>query len=172
MRQNLVVTAMALALSASAWSAPIPSGTYTGTSTALSPSADGKAFTVEVSQEDGHTVARVISLKPGENYYEEWVWDDTTLTVKQHTFVPGYQRPDHQIHQEVSQYRATINGGNYHIECTDRASNNCDMGLDSRCFWTIAATADGFTCEAWGPADRNQAGKPVKLQTLTFTCVK
>ena len=172
MRQRLTITAMALALSASAWSAPIPSGKYVGTSTALSPSADGKAFTVEVRQDGDYHLAKVISLQPGENYYEEWVWDDTTLTVKQHTFVPGNQRADYQIHQEVSQFAATINGGNYHLNCADRGLNDCDMGLDSRCFWTIAVTADGFTCEAWGPVDRNQAGNPIKLQTLTFQRVK
>jgi hypothetical protein len=46
------------------------------------------------------------------------------------------------------------------------------MGLDARCFWTLATTADGFTCEAWGPADRNVAGNPIQLQTLAFKRVQ
>lgn len=172
MRQHLVLPTMALALSASAWSAPIPSGQYLGTSTALNPTANGQTFAAEVGQEGGYNNAKVITLQSPENYYEEWVWDDITLAVKQHTFVPGNQRPDHRMHEEVSQYGATISHGSYHINCTDLGLNDCDMGLDSRCFWTITATADGFLCETWGPLDRHEPGVPVKLQTLRFKRAK
>ena len=76
------------------------------------------------------------------------------------------------MQEEVTQYGATISNGGYHINCADLGLNDCEMGLDARCFWTIAATADGFLCEAWGPVDRRQPGDPVKLQTLTFTRAK
>jgi hypothetical protein len=168
MRQHLIITTTALALTVSAWSASLSSGQYIGTSTARDPSVDGKSFAAEVGQERDTNFMKLVSLQPGENYYEEWVWDNTNLTVKQHTFIPGSQRLDHSIKHEVTQYGATISGGSYHIDCADRGLNDCDMGLDSRCFWTLTATADGFIWETWGPADQNAADNPIKLQTLTF----
>lgn len=168
MRLHWVVTIFALGLSMSAENAPGLAGRYVGTGTASRPAVDRKSWAAEVSQEGPRTYARIISLRPGENYFEEWIWDDTTLLVRQHTFIPGNQRPDFQIHQEVSQFTATLNGGRYHIDCRDREANDCAMGLDARCYWTINPTTEGFTCEAWGPLDRSQAGDPIRLCTLVF----
>lgn len=163
MRKNWMI-AWALFAAASAWgSAPEP-GRYTASCTGTEGSRTARTFTADVDRREGRTFARLVSQRPGENYYEDWIWTDDELFVKQHLFVPGPLRDDLEIHQEVCQFSARADGGRYHIHCQDPTGPDCDMGFDPRSYWVLSTGGSGFSWVQWGPS----ATGIIPLQRLEF----
>jgi hypothetical protein len=172
MNKRLLILSAALAISAGAQSADLSPGIYAGTCTDLLAASGNSAYMAEVSQVMGQNRARLICKEPGRNYYEDWVWDDATLTVTRHLFIPGNQRPDGRMHQELEILRAANAGGRYQVLPSDPASEYCGMGLHPGSYLTVALTADGFKCETWDPRETGQQANAMLLRTLAFKRIR
>lgn len=172
MNNRLLILSAALVLSASARSADLSPGIYAGTGTDLLAAAGSGAYTAEVSRVLGQNRARLICQTSGGNCYEDWVWDAATLTVTKHLIIPGSQRPDGRMHQELEVLRASSTGGRYQVLCSDPASEDCGMGLRPGSYLTIALTAEGFRCESWDPRETSRQASAAPLRTLTFTRIR
>lgn len=168
MNKRLLILSAALVLAASARSAEVAPGIYTGTGTDLLAASGNGPYTAQVSQVMGQHRARFICQNPGENCYEDWVWDDARLTVTRHTILPGSQRPDGRMHQELDVLMASKAGGSYQVLPSDPASGYCGLGLHPGAYLTIALTADGFTCETWDPRGMAPPTQAALLRTLAF----
>jgi hypothetical protein len=171
MNKRLLILSAVLAISAGAQSADLSPGIYTGTCTDLL-SSGNIAYTAEVSKIMGQNHARLICHQSGGNIYEDWVWDEATLTVTRHIFTPGNQRPDGRMHQEIEILRASNNGGRYQVLPPDPASAYCGLGLHPSSYLTIALSADGFKCETWDPRETGQQANAMLLRTLAFQRIR
>jgi len=169
MNKHLLILSAVLVLAASARSAEVAPGIYTGTGTDLLAASGSVPYTAEVSQVLDQHRARLICRNPGENCYEDWVWDDARLTVTRHTIIPGSQRPDGRMHEELDILTASKAGARYQVLPSDPASGYCGLGLHPGAYLTITLTADGFTCETWDPRGLVQPAQAALLRTFAFT---
>lgn len=146
----------------------VPVGFYTGTRIGSAASGAGIPFQAEVVQVRGRNHARLICSQPGDNCYEDWVWDDRSLSVTRHTFIPGNRMPDRRMREEVAQLRGYLSGGRYRLVSLDQEGTDCGMGLPAGSYLTIATTADGFRCEVWQRLTTPQPGQMVLSQAFDF----
>lgn len=137
----VLAVAVALAVPALAWSAPM-TGKYSGSFTfSVDPSLSGKPTTADVKSEGNKTTATVVT----EGSKEVWTWDDKTLNQKE------YDKGG----KVVQEYTATLQGDKFTINCKDKAKNDCDAGIDSRNYWQVKTTPETITYLVYGvPRDK------------------
>lgn len=153
------VITLSVFLSAKAWGGPVQPGTYAGSVTSVFPGLNGQIWSAEVSPLGDYIFAKVFTQTTDELQYEEWTWNEKTLLQ-----VESYVG---KIGCHSFTYKATKEGDRYRLDCRDRETNDCDMDMDSRFYWIIRTTTDGFVMETWGPRC-GEAGDAIKLSTVTF----
>ena len=96
--------------------------------------------------------------------FEEWTWNDKTFVTKEHHLGKT------GCHEVINS--ATFEGGKS-INCRNRETHDCDAGIDSRTYFTVSPTAEGFRFEVWGASMSENRSLAATLQhTYTFTRVK
>lgn len=163
MKKLLVVAvAVALALPAMAWGAGLKMGKYEGKITSVLPELNGKAVTADVKVTGTDSIAKV-SYSDGT--WEEWSWNDKVLNQKEFD----------KTGKVTQTYGATNAAGKYQVNCKDKVKNVCDADIDSRNYWTINTTPDGFTYEVYGVSKDKKSDTTAKVEkrhAFAFKVVK
>lgn len=147
----VVAVVVALALPAICMAGTAKPGKYEGKVTfSVDPKLNGQNVTADVKTEGTSTVA-TITYAGGK---EIWTWNDKTLD----------QKEVDNTGKVLQQYKANFANGKYELNCTDKAKNVGDAGIDCRNYWTINTTPDGFTYEVFGVGKDKQTDATAKAQ--------
>lgn len=140
----VVAVVVALALPAICMAGTAKPGKYEGKVTfSVDPKLNGQNVTADVKTEGTNTVA-TITYAGGK---EIWTWNEKLLD----------QKEVDNTGKVLQQYKANFANGKYEVNCANKAKNECDAGIDSRNYWTINNTPDGFTYEVFGVAKDKKA---------------
>jgi len=168
-----VAVVVALALPVLAWSAtPYTSsfkdGKFEGTITSVIPDLNNKKVTAEVKHE-GDKVVMTVSYEGGK---EIWAWDDKSLMQKEVDLKTG------KVTQEYGATAAktpATNEQTFNVNCKDKAKNDCDVGIDSRNYWTLKTSPTEITYLVYGVSKDKKAdatAKAEKRHEFTFKFTK
>lgn len=170
--KKIVVTLVAVAVSlpmvvmgASNFTSSFKDGKYNLAISSVLPDLNNKKGTAEVKHE-GNQVVATVNYDGGQ---EVWKWDDKTLTQEE---------IDLKTNKTVDKYGATAEreptatSQTYNINCKNKATNDCEAGVDARNKWTLEAVNAGFKYSYTGvaKADKGKMDVPVaKRFEFNFT---
>lgn len=132
-------------------------GTYKGSLWSVAKDLNGKSGTLTVAKNGDKCV---FNFKT-EGSSETWELVGNTLVQKEYD----------NTGKVTDSYTATLNGDKYVINCKDKAKNDCDAGIDSRNYWQLGNTTDGYKYVVYGVGTENKgnATAPVaKRHEFTF----
>lgn len=165
MKSTLLAVFGSLALSVSAFAADpflanLKAGSWTGTvAESVSPALKGKKFTAttETTGDQVKITVRVDGAQGEER--EEWVVTPTKLVQSEFDAIGKMVGAPYTANTKSAQ---TNTARTYEINCTDRATNQCDNGIDFRNKWSLVASGNTLKYIVTGLRDK---AKPDSLGT-------
>ncbi len=159
MKKLLVLAVALVALPALASAATINCnpGQYSGKLWSVDTDLNGKTGTLTVTKEGEKCVMKF----KAEGANEVWELFGNTLV----------QREYDNAGKVLQEYKASLEGNNFVINCRDRAKNDCDAGIDYRNYWQLRTTPNEiiYTVYGVGAEKKNDASaKAIKRHEFSF----
>jgi hypothetical protein len=153
----LAVALVALPALASAATVNCTPGQYSGKLWSVDSGLNGKTGTLTVTKEGEKCVMKF----KAEGASEIWEVSGNTL----------FQKEFDDSGKVLQEYKASLQGNNFVINCKDRAKNDCDAGIDYRNYWQLKTTPNEVIYTVYGVGSDKKAdatAKAVKRHEFSF----